>query len=214
MAKCAKCGLKKGKRHCPIGGRLICPSCCAALRAEDRRCRADCRHLAETSTFEEGKAAVAVRRRAVQVYIERQAEARGLFQRVEEAVAAVVSRDLHYEDWHYLEALSRVWQALVKGRVDSGSSDLGRPGNLERHIRETVISHLLANQEVSREDAGLFLHCFWSGLCERARQDSPSILLSQLRQPPADPEPRLIMTPAELRRNRQAGGGGLSGVGR
>lgn len=45
MAKCPKCLGRKGKRHCPALGAMICSQCCGEHRIERIPCPQDCPHL-------------------------------------------------------------------------------------------------------------------------------------------------------------------------
>lgn len=46
MAKCPRCGQRKGKRFCPALDLEICPICCAEERLVSIPCPPDCEHLA------------------------------------------------------------------------------------------------------------------------------------------------------------------------
>ena len=45
--KCILCNSRKGKRHCPAKGTLICAPCCGRLRVVEIPCPPDCSYLAE-----------------------------------------------------------------------------------------------------------------------------------------------------------------------
>lgn len=45
MAKCPRCSTRKGKRHCPALGVMICAPCCAGERLQTIPCPQDCPHL-------------------------------------------------------------------------------------------------------------------------------------------------------------------------
>lgn len=45
MAKCPRCSTRKGKRHCPALGVMICAPCCARERLQTIPCPQDCPHL-------------------------------------------------------------------------------------------------------------------------------------------------------------------------
>jgi hypothetical protein len=53
MAKCRKCGQRKGKRSCPALGGLVCPVCCGTHRGREIACPAACRHLAEHKPYQD-----------------------------------------------------------------------------------------------------------------------------------------------------------------
>lgn len=53
MAKCGKCGQRKGKRSCPALGEAICPACCGAHRIRDIACPPPCRFLAEHKPYQD-----------------------------------------------------------------------------------------------------------------------------------------------------------------
>jgi hypothetical protein len=53
MAKCRRCGQRKGKRACPASGAAICPACCGAHRVRDIACPPSCRFLAEHKSYQD-----------------------------------------------------------------------------------------------------------------------------------------------------------------
>ena len=53
MAKCGRCGRRKGKRSCPALGGVICPVCCGAHRQREIACPPACRHLADHKPYQD-----------------------------------------------------------------------------------------------------------------------------------------------------------------
>lgn len=53
--KCILCNSRKGKRHCPAKGTLICAPCCGRLRVVEIPCPTDCVYLAEGQGHQSGK---------------------------------------------------------------------------------------------------------------------------------------------------------------
>ena len=53
--KCILCNSRKGKRHCPAKGTLICAPCCGRLRVVEIPCPPDCGYLAEGQGHQAGK---------------------------------------------------------------------------------------------------------------------------------------------------------------
>ncbi len=56
MAKCRKCGQRKGKRACPALRSLICPACCGTHRGREISCPASCKYLAEHKPYQDRRA--------------------------------------------------------------------------------------------------------------------------------------------------------------
>ena len=53
--KCILCNSRKGKRHCPAKGTLICAPCCGRLRVVEIPCPADCAYLTSGHGHQAGK---------------------------------------------------------------------------------------------------------------------------------------------------------------
>lgn len=53
MAKCVKCGKRKGKRHCPALGKSICSLCCGQLREKEIHCPPSCSFLAQHKPYQD-----------------------------------------------------------------------------------------------------------------------------------------------------------------
>jgi len=53
MAKCVKCGQRRGKRACPALGGPICPACCGAHRVREIPCPPACRFLAQHKPYQD-----------------------------------------------------------------------------------------------------------------------------------------------------------------
>jgi hypothetical protein len=53
MAKCVKCNIRKGKRHCPALGQSICSLCCGQLREKEIHCPPSCSFLAQHKPYQD-----------------------------------------------------------------------------------------------------------------------------------------------------------------
>jgi hypothetical protein len=53
MAKCVKCDKRKGKRHCPALGQMICNLCCGQFREKEIPCPPSCSFLAQHKPYQD-----------------------------------------------------------------------------------------------------------------------------------------------------------------
>ena len=55
MAKCARCEVRKAKRHCPALGINLCPLCCGLMREKKIHCPSTCVFLTQHKPYQEKK---------------------------------------------------------------------------------------------------------------------------------------------------------------
>jgi hypothetical protein len=121
MAKCGKCGRRKGKRACPALGGTICPACCGAHRVRDIACPPACRFLAEHKPYQDrrllerkpGPPSKAPRREGDLLQDERRT---WLALHIEAPLAEAADRDPAWSDGDAILALEFARERLTQGR--------------------------------------------------------------------------------------------------
>lgn len=121
MAKCPKCGRRKGKRACPALGGTICPVCCGAHRVRDISCPPSCRFLAEHQPYQDRRtlerkaapSAPASGRESDPLQDERLA---WLALHIEVPIAESAERDPGFTDGAAILALEFARERLTRGR--------------------------------------------------------------------------------------------------
>lgn len=121
MAKCGKCGQRKGKRPCPALGGTICPACCGTHRVRDIACPPSCRFLADHQPYQDRRvlerkpapAAGPSRREERLLEDERLA---WLALHIEAPLAETADRDPGFRDGGAILALEFARERLTRGR--------------------------------------------------------------------------------------------------
>ena len=123
--KCILCNSRKGKRHCPAKGTLICAPCCGRLRVVEIPCPPDCGYLIEGHGHQMGKKYVDQLRREedsdrrVRLY-ENMRRYRPLIDEIEKEILRYGQGLSSFHDRHVLEAirlLRKTYQSEERGVI-------------------------------------------------------------------------------------------------
>lgn len=123
--KCILCNSRKGKRHCPAKGTLICAPCCGRLRVVEIPCPPDCGYLIEGHGHQMGKKYVDQLRREedtdrrVRLY-ENMRRYRPLIDEIEKEILRYGQGLSSFNDRHVLEAirlLRKTYQSEERGVI-------------------------------------------------------------------------------------------------
>ncbi len=123
--KCILCNSRKGKRHCPAKGTLICAPCCGRLRVVEIPCPPDCVYLAQGQGHQAGKKYIRQLRqeqdpdRSLRLY-ENLQRYRPLIHEIEMEILRYAQGLRSFRDRHVLEAvrlLRKTFRSEVRGVI-------------------------------------------------------------------------------------------------
>ena len=128
--KCILCNSRKGKRHCPAKGTLICAPCCGRLRVVEIPCPPDCVYLAAGQGHQAGKKYIRQLRqeqdpdRSLRLY-ENLRVYRPLIDEIEMEILRYGQGLSSFRDQHVLEAvrlLRKTYRSEMRGVIYEHSS--------------------------------------------------------------------------------------------
>ena len=144
--KCILCNSRKGKRHCPAKGTLICAACCGRLRVVEIPCPRDCRYLEEGHGRQAGKKYIRQLRqvkdpdRSLRIY-ENLRIYRPLFDVIEIEILRYGQGLSSFRDQHVLEAvrlLKKTYQSEARGVIYEHTSPDPMVSALVRAVHERL----------------------------------------------------------------------------
>lgn len=144
--KCILCNSRKGKRHCPAKGTLICAPCCGRMRVVEIPCPPDCVYLTEGHGHQAAKKYVHQLRqeedteRRLRLYRNLQTY-RPLIDRVEVEILRYGQGLRSFQDQHVLEAvqlLRKTYRSEDRGVIYEHKSTDPMVSSLIRAVQEML----------------------------------------------------------------------------
>ena len=163
--KCILCNSRKGKRHCPAKGTLICAPCCGRLRVVEIPCPPDCGYLIEGHGHQMGKKYVDQLRREVDTdrrvrLYENMRRYRPLIDEIEKEILRYGQGLSSFHDRHVQEAirlLRKTYQSEERGVIYEYKSADPMVSALIRAVQE-MLEKLRQELELNLR-ASDFLNC-------------------------------------------------------
>lgn len=144
--KCILCNSRKGKRHCPAKGTLICAPCCGRMRVVEIPCPPDCAYLTEGHGHQAGKKFVDQLRqeegtdRRIRLY-ENMRRYRPLIDEIEKEILRYGQGLSSFHDRHVQEAirlLRKTYQSEERGVIYEHKSTDPMVSALIRAVQEML----------------------------------------------------------------------------